>query len=61
MLANNCATADAYATSFMVMGLEKAKHILQQHSDLLAYLIYSDANGELAVWYSPELSKNFEE
>ncbi len=61
VLANNCATADAYATSFMVMGLEKAKHILQQHSDLLAYLIYSDANGELAVWYSPELSKNFEE
>ncbi len=61
VLANNCATADAYATSFMVMGLEKAKHILQQHSDLLAYLIYSDANGELAVWFSPELSKNFEE
>ena len=61
VLAGNCATADAYATSFMVMGLEKAQRILQQHPDLLAYLIYSDDDGDLAVWYSPELSKNFEE
>jgi len=61
VLADNCATADAYATSFMVMGLEEAQRILQQHPRLLAYLIYSDSQGQLAVWYSPALSKNFEE
>lgn len=29
VLAKNCATADAYATSFMVMGMEGAKQILK--------------------------------
>ena len=57
VIANNCAEADAYATSFMVMGLDGAKKILAQHSDLLAYLIYSDAKGKNQVWYSPSLKK----
>lgn len=29
VLADNCATADAYATAFMVMGIDKAKAILE--------------------------------
>ena len=57
VIANNCAEADAYATSFMVMGLDGAKKILAQHPDLLAYLIYSDAKGKNQVWYSPSLKK----
>lgn len=61
VLADNCATADAYATSFMVMGIDKAKRILQAHQELRAYLIYSDDQGKMAVWYSPELSENFKE
>ena len=52
VLAKDCATADAYATSFMVMGLEKAKELLKRHPELKAYLIYSDKNGELATWQS---------
>lgn len=56
VLASNCAEADAYATSFMVMGLEKAKAILQKHPELKAYFIYNDAKGNYAVWYSPGLS-----
>jgi thiamine biosynthesis lipoprotein len=57
VLAKNCATADAYATSFMVMGLDKAKEVLASHSELMAYLIYTDEKGRYAVWYSPKLEK----
>lgn len=55
VLADNCATADAYATAFMVMGMEKAKDILDKHPELMAYFIYSDKDGNNAVWYSPSL------
>ena len=55
VLADNCATADAYATAFMVAGLDKAKDILDRHPELMAYFIYSDDKGGNAVWYSPSL------
>jgi len=55
VLAKDCATADAFATAFMVMGIEKAKKVLEKHSELMAYFIYSDAKGELAVWNSPTM------
>ncbi len=55
VLAKTCAEADAYATSFMVMGLEKAKALLEKHPELMAYLIYSDSKGTLQVWFSPSL------
>ncbi|MBR1485252.1 MAG: FAD:protein FMN transferase [Prevotella sp.] len=55
VLAPNCATADAYATSFMVMGMERAREVLDRHPELMAYFIYSDADGQLAVWFSPQL------
>jgi thiamine biosynthesis lipoprotein len=35
-----CMTADAYATAFMVMGLEQAKMILQNNKTLGVFLIY---------------------
>ncbi len=55
VLANNCATADAYATSFMVLGLGKTKEVLGRHPELMAYIIYTDENDDYAVWYSPSL------
>ena len=55
VLAKDCTTADAYATSFMVMGIERAKTLLERHPELMAYFIYSDDNGEMAVWFSPSL------
>ena len=55
VLAKNCATADAYATSFMVMGMEGAKQILKKHPDLCAYLIYADEKGQNKIWYSSSL------
>lgn len=54
VLAKQCAVADAYATAFMVMGLEKSKEVLARHKDLKAYLIYDD-NGKYGIWKSPGL------
>ena len=56
VLAENCATADAYATSFMVLGVEGAKAVLARHPELMAYLIYTDEKGQLTTWASPALS-----
>lgn len=55
VVAGDCATADAYATSFMVLGLQKAKRVLARHPELRAYFIYSDKKGKNAVWCSPRL------
>ncbi len=55
VLAADCATADAYATAFMVLGIERAKAVLERHPELMAYFIYSDERGQNAVWYSPSL------
>ena len=55
VLADDCATADAYATAFMVMGLDKAKAVLARHPELMAYFIYADEHGANAVWFSPTM------
>lgn len=58
VLAPSCAMADGFATSFMVMGLENAQHLLEQHPELQAYLIYEE-NGEHKAFYTKGLEKNF--
>ena len=50
VLAPTCAEADAFATAFMVMGLEKAKVILASHPHLQVYLIYADEEGQNQVF-----------
>ena len=55
VLAKDCATADAYATSFMVVGIDGAKKVLERHPELMAYFIYADDKGQNAVWCSPSL------
>lgn len=39
VLAPTCAQADAFATAFMVMGLDGAKEILRHHPEIEVYLI----------------------
>lgn len=56
VLADNCITADAYATAFMVMGLDKARQFLATHKQLEAYLIY-DNKGSLATWSTDAFKK----
>ena len=45
VLANSCATADAYATAFMVLGYERAAQIVKQHSELEAWFIVAEEDG----------------
>ena len=54
-------TADAYATAFMVMGLEKSKQFLSENKDLNleVYFIY-DENGEWKIYSSKNFDKNQE-
>ncbi len=46
VVADNCATADAYATTFMAMDLEDSKILLKKHKELEAYIIYLGKEGE---------------
>ncbi len=61
VLAKSCAVADAYATSFMVMGFDKARQVLERHPELMAYFIYSNQKGDMDVWYSPSLREKIAE
>jgi len=46
VLAPDCMQADAWSTAFMVLGLDEAKAILKEQSQLKAYFIYLDEAGE---------------
>lgn len=48
----SCTLADAYATSFMVMGLEGAKKFVAAHPEIQVYLIFADEKGNLKTWQS---------
>ena len=43
----DCADVDAYATSFMAMGLEKSMIFLQNHPEIKAVLLYANDKGEI--------------
>lgn len=51
VIARDAITADAYATWFMVAGLEKAIEVLENYSDIEGYLIYT-VDGEYKVYKS---------
>jgi thiamine biosynthesis lipoprotein len=55
VIADQCAIADAYATAFMVMGIDEAKRVLEKHTELMAYLVCSAADGTYTVWTSPSM------
>ncbi len=48
VIAPDCVTADAYATAFMVLGLERSLQIIHAHPELEVYFIY-DENGKYKV------------
>lgn len=54
VIANDCMTADAYATAFMVMGLDKTRQFLANDNTLEAFIIY-DENGTVKTWASSEI------
>ncbi|RRA99259.1 FAD:protein FMN transferase [Larkinella rosea] len=47
VFANDAMTADAFATAFLVMGLDETKRFLTSHRELDAFLIYRNEKNEL--------------
>jgi len=52
IVAPDCMTADAYATTFMVVGRAKAKEIAKTVPGIDYYIIYSDSTGKQKSEYS---------
>lgn len=52
IVADDCITADAYATAFMAMGLEKVRQVAPNIPGIEYYVIYSDENGKHQIEYS---------
>jgi thiamine biosynthesis lipoprotein len=52
VVADDCMTADAFATAFMVMGLEKSLKIIDSLKKIDAYFIFLDQQGKERVVYS---------
>ena len=57
VLASSCAEADAYATAFMAMDLERCKEILTAHKELEAYVIYLDDEDQTKEYMTPGFQK----
>jgi FAD:protein FMN transferase len=57
VLTDNCMDADAFATAFMVLGLEKSIEVARSNPALKVYFIYADEEGENQIY----MSENFRE
>jgi len=55
--APDCMSADAFATAFMIMGMEKSMKLVKKLDGIEAYFIYSDEKGD----FSTEISDGFRE
>lgn len=63
VVANDCGTADAMATAFMVLGVDKSLEFLTVHPEmkLEAYFIYSDDKGGYKTFFTKGLQSAIEE
>lgn len=57
VVCDDCTLADAYATSFMVLGVEKSKELLSKLKDVEVYFVYSDDKGEYQLFISDGMKK----
>lgn len=57
VVCDDCITADAWATSFMVVGFEKSKELLSQLKGIEVYFVYSNAQGDYEVFFSEGMRK----
>jgi thiamine biosynthesis lipoprotein len=58
VITKKCIDADGYATSFMVIGLEKSLDFLKKHPELDAYFVYSDTEVNLKVKFTKVLKNS---
>lgn len=57
IIADDCITADGYATACMVSGLQKSMDILKKVKGLDAYFVYSDSAGHYKVFMTDNVKK----
>jgi len=57
VIAEDCMTADAFATAFMVMGMQKSKDYVNNDPELEAYFIFSNDSGDFEVYYTEGISQ----
>lgn len=57
VLADDCMTADAYATAFMAMPIEESKKIMKKELELEGMIVYVDAFNEIKTFYTSGFSE----
>ena len=57
IIADDCMTADAYATAFMAMGLKKSIEVAKTIEGIHYYFIYAKPDGEVDVLYSNDFQQ----
>lgn len=57
VMTSDCMTADAYATAFMIMGLEKSIILLSNQDTVNAFLVYSDDEGNFKIYMTPGMKE----
>lgn len=64
VLADDCMTADAFATGFMVLGIEKSIEVSASRNDIEVFFIYSDEKGQYKTYasegFKPLIAEEFE-
>lgn len=55
VIAGTCAEADAAATMLTIVGLDKARDLLEKHNDWAALLVYDDGKGGFATYTTDNL------
>jgi FAD:protein FMN transferase len=60
VLADDCMTADAWATACMVMGIEKCIKLAETEKEIELYLIYNDSEGKEKIFYTKGFEKLFQ-
>ena len=58
VIADNCMDADAFATAFMVLGLEKSIEISEKTPGLKVYFIYAGSDGENRIYFSENFNEH---
>lgn len=57
VIANTCHEADALATAFLVMGTQASIEFLNQNPEYGGYLLFSDEEGNLSSYSSPNVTE----
>lgn len=57
IIAEDCMTADAYATACMVLGTEKCKQIFENNSEIAVSLSFLNENGDIEQWENAPFKK----